>query len=419
VTFRLHPEVRGGIAFQAQPHHAYNFTPLACNAAHARRAGVRPFERVQPEAAQFNWEEEGVAFFTTWTNAWQEVANRAVPQVFETWCTMNDKLLNLIPAMWSPTGPASNQLWLSPFSNGAVKSMDFYPGELQQAMFGNRGPIPSVQCDVNGIMIAHRASSDVETHSCLEQYHQASESYFQSRGQLCHASMRVCDFSSEGAGRRLWSMMQAVLAFHVGMPSPGALIPRMRTCEPDAKCPLRVLIFERVRRRRILNLPELVQACSRWRPPLHFGFHDLEVECKTVNFSQGILQHASTLRRADVFISMHGADMVNGLALHSGATIMEILPPRPHPCDTSSFFFAFTNERRHTFFYRAYSDQLSYSSSPVTGGRNADVQVPPALIEALLNRTVQVGGDPDRYKYGCFDYDGTPRRSHGGATRCS
>lgn len=83
-------------------------------------------------------------------------------------------------------------------------------------------------------------------------------------------------------------------------------------------------------------------------------------------------------------------------------------------CDPSSYYSAFRSEPKHVSYYRAVARNFTFSSDKERGGCNANITVPPVVLEAVLKRAVRVRGDPERYKYECIDFHGVPS----GARQC-
>ena len=64
-------------------------------------------------------------------------------------------------------------------------------------------------------------------------------------------------------------------------------------------------------------------------------------------------------------------------------------------------------EPRTLLHYTAQSHNASYATStarPHAGTYNSDLHLPPAVLEAALQRVVDVNGDPARYRFRTFEY---------------
>ena len=94
---------------KAAPSEPFIYVPLVVNAdsaeRHSHRMGNRSrsstVRRVQPLLPSNFSGTRGLAFITTWSNAWQETFHRAVTQLFDRWCVDGD--LAVIPAAWGST----------------------------------------------------------------------------------------------------------------------------------------------------------------------------------------------------------------------------------------------------------------------------------------------------------------------------
>ncbi|KAL3908663.1 MAG: hypothetical protein SGPRY_009709, partial [Prymnesium sp.] len=147
------------MALAAAPGQSYDYVPLVVSAHLAKRrhrmhvshGGIGPTNVVvrakQPDGMPtFSNRSTGLAFITTWSNAWQETFHRAVPLVFEEFC-FSEKGLTVIPAAWGSTAlpgaesdAASVDIWLAPFSQNEVWPIALMPtpDRVQQQLFGNK-----------------------------------------------------------------------------------------------------------------------------------------------------------------------------------------------------------------------------------------------------------------------------------------
>ena len=107
--------------------------------------------------------------------------------------------------------------------------------------------------------------------------------------------------------------------------------------------------------------PTRFAACRVWLCPS-------SVICEITSFGNGLLPVAPALQ-IDV-PSAHGADLINGLALHTGASVVEVLPiygRQYRPCEV--FAQVFSAEKRVFSFHldssdRRFSVEMSEQSSP-------------------------------------------------------
>ena len=417
------PEVHQTVVVDGSSSYAESAVPLMVNAAHAHahldernrsRFAVDWPQREKLHNIHHNdrqqghgtprepHEPRGLIFVTTWSNAWQEVYQRAVVQLFERWCDANVSM-DIVPAAFGSTASEAaasqeQQQWIGPFSSRSraiwpLALMPSPPG-TQQAIFGNR--------PCNSSMFAS--------------YVEASEWSFAARPHArCFERLELCDFGLPTSHARPWSTMQAVLAHDThddrrpgeqGGPSAAQTqhwTPRLLAV-PGV---LRVLFVNRTRRRRLSNLEVLLSACQRWRPPnvseaSARGFPpDGRIECASHDFSSGL--HAATpmLMRADVLVGPHGADLINGLGMHAGSSVLEIMPTHRAFCPCDFFRSLFAAERSKIFHYTASSSNHSHS---IGRTYNADLVPPEDVLHRALAVVMEVGGRPELYKFKDFEY---------------
>lgn len=378
-----------------RPGRPYDYVPLAVAARTAKRAvsagtnrsrylaaGVQP-----PRPSEFRNASIALAFVTTWSNVWQETYHRAIIQVFEQWCRAAPDTLVVIPAAFGTTSDANGtadetDLWLRPFSAQPVLPMSLTPTPepLQQALFGNR------RCDA----------------ACFARYLQQSTAYFAARGRRCFERAKICQFAYTPRVGRPWNTMQAVLAHHTGR-TPDA---RPTLLAEPAERTLRVSFVVRATRRRLSNLEQLLAACARWTPRQVAGGR-VRVACTAVSFCSSLVANAAMVRRADVLVGPHGADMTNALSMHAGASVLEVIPVYTQGCPCDTFRRVFGMEPRAVLHYTARSRNASYATStarPYAGTYHSDLHLPPAVLVAALQRVVEVNGDPARYRFASFAY---------------
>ena len=380
----------------AEPGRPYEYVPLAVKARTARRAIgnnnksrylARSVQPATPAPSEFTNDSIALVFVTTWSNAWQETYDRATMQVFEQWCRAAPEDLVVIPAAFGNTAANATvddaDLWLRPFSAQQVLSMSLVPKPepLQQALFGNK------RCDPT---------------SCFALYLEQSAAYFRAVGRRCFERAKLCQFAYAPLGRP-WSAMQAILAYHTTPPDAHHLTPTL-LAHPAAHT-LFVTFVRRDTRRRLSNLDELLAACERWSPAEGTGAR-LRVACVAVSFRSGLVASAPAIRRTDVLVGPHGAEMVNAFGMHAGASVLEVMPVhrRVYPCD--KFKHDFAMEPRALHHYTAQSRNASYATSttrPHAGTYNSDLYLPPAVLEAALQHVIDVGGDPARYRFRTFE----------------
>ena len=413
----------------ADPGKPFDYLPLAISArAHQHVCRLRTVARQPVASAVAPTGPSALAFFTSWSNYWQETFGRAVVQVFEHWCAAPRlwgagaaAAFAVIPAAWGSSEPRAadeSQRWLAPFSAGRVWPMSLMPSPTSHQQNVWRGDARAAA--------AHAA---------------ASAAYFAARdgaaAQRCYDRTAVCDFGTvpHGSGfvtsGRPWSTMQAVTAWHAGMPPPRHLTPHLAA---DASGELlRVLFVQRRGRRELANAVELLEACGRWRPAavaagaaprrlegslrsLAAGPDDAEARRRSGRTRTSQLsrrsparcsssgQTVALLRSADVLVSVFGADLVNGLALHAGATILEVLPVSRGGCQCDMYQKLFAREPSKLFHYAAASTDRRHASGSRGRGYDENVALPAPVLFAVLGEVVRVDAQPSRYAYRVFEY---------------
>ena len=111
----------------------------------------------------------------------------------------------------------------------------------------------------------------------------------------------------------------------------------------------------------------------------------LRVACVAVSFRAGLVASAPAIRRTDVLVGPHGADMTNALGMHAGASVLEVIPVHTRGCPCDKFRQVFGMEPRTLHHYTAQSRNASYATSttrPLAGTYNSDLYLPPAVLEA-------------------------------------
>ena len=109
---------------------------------------------------------------------------------------------------------------------------------------------------------------------------------------------------------------------------------------------------------------------------------------------------------ADVLVSPHGADVVNGLAMRAGAALVEVMPITGlDECPCHVFKQLFTAESA-VFYFRLHSRNRSYVVERRRGTRawqenmtmHADLMPPWTALHTALTRIIGLGGSRERYE---------------------
>jgi hypothetical protein len=175
----------------------------------------------------------------------------------------------------------------------------------------------------------------------------------------------------------------------------------------QAGCPLNVVFADRKGRRKLSNIHELVEMCSRWVPaPLPSG-RVLSVNCSAHNFGVGLIASLPTLWRADVLVVSHGADVINGFGMHAGASVVEVMPVHQAGCPCDMYRRLYTYQGPTVFHYHLWSTNASRAVSTDArkrGTYHSDLHVPWPSVETALAHIVRTGGRRSAYKFRRFPY---------------
>ena len=330
--------------------------------------------------------QSSLIFMTSFPNSFPEVFYRSMMHVYEYACQHPSKDFHVRPVMW----PREYNMLLEPFSKHAVQPLALYPYQTPQREYD--GATFNIRAEYR-----NRTVSDA--------YADASSRFHRQRtAPECHEEALVCDFTHPpdlaDVRRHLRPLatMQAVLAHASGHESPVQPVgSRMRACEieGDRVCKLRIAFVRRTGRRLLLNLHELVAACNAWQPQ--------HARCEAIDFSAGLKHSRAMLAKIDVFISPHGGDMVNALALHDGASVIEVLPVNLGGCPCDMFHTMFNSgawqrhDSGHVHYYRVQATKSLHADPIIAKTFHADLVLSWAALSPLLNAIVYVAGNDTRY----------------------
>ena len=378
---RLHPMRRPTVLISQPSSYTYKYLPLAVGAKKSalKRARFLSSHHVTGSTPEEFSSTPAHAFFTTWSNSFTEIFARSVVQVSEIWCRdFPDRGVYIIPAMFgSKWGPDYSAFWLTPFTKNPVEPMALTPEKV----------------DVESIWYA------TANEAAVARYRLASESMFASRTRpRCFLQAQVCDYTSVPPPQhtRPWATMQEIVAFHSGgaYPAPRSLGRRMR-----------VVFAKRTGRRKLIGVETLVEECNGWRHPR------FEMSCIAHNFGEGLVKSLPVLMEADVFISPHGADIINAFALRRGAIVFEVMPVYQNGCPCVMYkklFSSEAGERPAVHYYQVSTTNKSMVESDVrhAGTYNMNIRVPWGVFKSALLDVIYVGvgGESQKYRYKKFIY---------------
>ena len=302
--------------------------------------------------------------------------------------------------------------FLSPFTTHPLKPLALYPYS-DWPLF--EGAVQDIRRDVRdnrpGVFAAY-----------------ANASYREQRlrpAPHCHEEVDVCNFAEYPDVQlfRPRAAMQAMLGKLAGSPFDGAPPhpPRFRACDAagvggraavnghaaDNSCALRIAFVQRqgfANRRRLLNLPELVAACNAHTWPGR-------VACSAISLTGGLRSARETLTGVDVLISPHGADLTNGLMLHNGASVIEIMPAVRQSCPCGMFrdLFSAPNDAGKVFYYRVDGRLAPAAPGSLNEPRpsfHSDLVLPWDTLAPLIATIWEVAGNASRYDANATMYRG-------------
>jgi len=425
-------------ALVATPGRPYEYLPIAVGAKRAARSKNRWIQTHTPSNCSQGFSlHTAVAFFTSWSNSFTEIFSRAVTRLFDVWCLLgaDRDQTRLIPAMWgSSWGPDYAKYWLSPFTSHPVEPMaQTPPREL--------------------VKLIWRALATREQYA---RYRNLSNAMFARRQQpRCFKRAFVCDFTSMPTSAmrpRPWSAVQAVALHHGGSAqaarSVGNRISRLLACHSNLRerdnrppfpidgrsrtatavtpqvegasaasdsqsltrpgreiCGLRIVFADRKGRRKLRNILELVDQCNAWRLPS--PYETMRINCSMHNFGVGLVASLPLLAQMDVFIVPHGADIINGFAMHAGASVIEVMPVHRYgcPCDMYKRLFAYQGPA--VFHYQMESTNSSNAVSTEArkkGTYNSDLFLPWPSLRAALTHVLHTDGRRANYRFRSFTF---------------
>ena len=175
----------------------------------------------------------------------------------------------------------------------------------------------------------------------------------------------------------------------------------------EGPCRVRIVFARRTGRRKLANLDELLERCNTWG--LHAdgsmlgsrqrsGATSVDVRrrrivanCSAISLGElGLLRAAPLLAQADVMISVHGADILNALAMRAGSSVVEILPVHKANCPCDMYKDLLVPEHRLKYYALEPKANKTRAVSKGHVGRtyNSDLAVEWSALEGVLRRFV-------------------------------
>ena len=109
-----------------------------------------------------------------------------------------------------------------------------------------------------------------------------------------------------------------------------------------------------------------------------------------------------------MLVGPHGGDLINGFALHAGASVVEMLPVERPGCPCHVFRELYASDSRRIFHYTASTSNRSFTTPRCQRCRirfqTADLILPVTVLKAALERVAEVAGDPQKYQHKEFKF---------------
>eukprot|EP00884_Botryococcus_braunii_P013614 jgi/Botrbrau1/22253/Bobra.0138s0015.1 len=179
-----------------------------------------------------------------------------------------------------------------------------------------------------------------------------------------------------------------------------------------------VAFIERVHKRRIANLEEIVEACNMWVPERTRAGAQYVPSCAAYNFDNASmwLEQLPQIRKFDILVGMHGAGLSNSYFMRRGSSFVEILPCHfgfdfqdsyyrdPHRIENGVFGFKVRVQRQELCTrpkLETNLEELNWAEGPnfvwINLDRDQDVRLDWKVLEDTFNRIVSLGGSRDHY----------------------
>ena len=399
-TRQLHPE-RHNTVLLAPADRAFDYVPLAVPIS-PRADDVQKVRWRAPSRAEEFSRDRALVFFSTYPASISESFVRSVLRLFEYSLRHPPASLHLRPSFWME-GDESFDALLAPFTHHRVQPLGLFP---RASLFAGHAVVDDFR--------RQRFEPGV-----FEAYERASREWMRRRtAPHCHEAADVCNWAwyPHLPHMRPWSAMHAVLRHlspDASTRGPAAAQPaRLGACDwapPTGggrvtervaprlpSCKLRVAFAERQghrMRRKLLNIDELVAACNAAWPT--------RVECGKVRLSGGLRYALRLLGATDVLVSPHGADLINGLVMHNGASVVELMPEVTRGCPCGMFRQLYSDpldDAGRVFYWRVDAQRNSTPpTDPHRGTFHADLRVAWASLAPALEAIWRVGGRESRY----------------------
>lgn len=211
--------------------------------------------------------------------------------------------------------------------------------------------------------------------------------------------------------------MQAVLAHQGAIPRDVAPGVRRSCARPRAlggagssgskgaierRCQINIVFARRVGRRKLVNLDQLLERCNTWG--LHLDgispgsgqrsggrLAHIVAYCSAISLGElGLLRAAPLLAQADVLISVHGADVLNALAMRAESSVVEIMPVHKANCPCTMYQDMFVRERRIKYYALEPKNNMTRAVSGGHVGKtyHSDLAVDWSSLEGMLKRVL-------------------------------
>ncbi|KAK9814100.1 hypothetical protein WJX72_000667 [[Myrmecia] bisecta] len=235
----------------------------------------------------------------------------------------------------------------------------------------------------------------------------------------CFQKLLMCkpfnlfNYRNEGEGKTMW--FQALHPGTTGQQVVDFYQPQLKPAPFDEHV-LKVAVVKTGRKRRILNLNQVVTTCSAWRP----ADPDLRLDCVAYDFEQRLRERSfvgilAELQGFDILMGMHGEALANGIFMAPNTSVVEVRPceadsdwldnyfQRTLRIDNLQLAFKLVTQSRELCFpsdlqLRGDRAGLDEDGLEAVFKQDQDLHIKPAALEALLALVVdKVGGDLETY----------------------
>ena len=107
-----------------------------------------------------------------------------------------------------------------------------------------------------------------------------------------------------------------------------------------------------------------------------------------------------------MLVVSHGADVINGLGMHAGASVVEVMPVHQAGCPCDMYRRMYTYEGPTVFHYQMVSKNDSRAVSPMPRKHtyHSDLELPWPALRTALEHIVATGARRANYRFRRFPF---------------